>query len=61
MFAARTGKQSCVFYSEAIQMELRDKYKAILAGGPSQEILYEMNSGWVVKVRLITYEEKPPM
>ena len=46
IFAARTGKNSYCVYPEAIQKELRDKYTAILASGPSQEILYEMNTGW---------------
>ncbi len=40
---------------------MREKYQAVLAGGPSEEILYRIKKGWafVFEIRLITEAEKP--
>ena len=59
IFAASTANKHYYFYTEAIQEELRAKYKIILEGGPPQQLVYDMFGGWAFNVRLISDAEKP--
>ena len=56
IFAAKTKtKHTMIVYPEEIQKELREKYQAVLPGGPSEEILDEIQTDWdsfLFKVRL---------
>ena len=57
--AARTANKHDDFNPEAIQEELRAKYKNTLEGGPSQQIVYDMTGGWAFKIKLISDAGKP--
>jgi len=56
LFEVKLGKTAVDTYPQEIQLRLRSAYENIESGG-SQEIDYDMGSGWVFKLRLFHRDE----